>query len=340
MKTPRRISLLAAVLAALLLTTGFVPVLRVTAAWAASPVTDQAQKLYDSAKFTDAAALLRDALNTGKIVGNDAIGARALLGRCLVKAGNRLEAKKEFAGVLRQDPSFRPDAVMVPPDEMDVFNLALKENQDEQIRAGQRIPASISLFYGTGSGENKDFGSFVVSGGGKNKFDSQSEFGGSVRFPLKPRLSLDIELARFRATDKDSFPAHQGAAYEASAIPLIVSLYYNLMPRPKYHVNVFVGAGPLMASQFLLKLPVSSTASLNIGDQKQGTIIQGGLEGEYLLTPKFAISGRVLERSASAKDFFSGDNFSLYSSDLKLDGRKIDFSGFGAFIGLRAYIGY
>jgi len=38
----------------------------------------------------------------------------------------------------------------VPPDEMEVFNLALKEINAEQIEAGQRIPASLSFFYGTG----------------------------------------------------------------------------------------------------------------------------------------------------------------------------------------------
>lgn len=339
MKTRRRIPLLAAVLAALLLTTGFAPALRVTSAWAASPVVDQAQKLYDAAKFNDAAAQLRDALNNGKVVGTDAVAARALLGRCLVKAGNRLEGKQAFAAVLRLDPSYRPDAVMVPPDEMDVFNLALKEYQDDQIRAGNRIPASISFQFGTGAGDNTSLGTISKVYGGPSKLSSQTEISGSVRFPIKPRWSLDIELARFRATAHDTSASPNDIQFEAAASPVVISLYYAAITGPKVRGNVFIGAGPMLSASNSIDLPFFSNIRFKISDEKNGTYFHVGAEGEYLLHPKVSLTGRVLYRSATANNLFDNSTLKFYSTT-PLKDRKVDFSGIGAFVGLRAYIGY
>jgi hypothetical protein len=157
-----------------------------------------------------------------------------------------------------------------------------------------------------------------------------------VRFPVHPRLSLDIELARFRATNSDTLAP---LTYEATAIPLIVSLYYTALPRDKYRVNVFGGLGPMLASRVSIKEPAPFL--LTLGDEREGFIVQGGVEGEYLFTSRFSISGRVLGRSATASGFFKGDNaLSIYSSKKLDDLSKVDFSGFGAFLALRAYIGY
>ena len=297
----------------------------------------QAQALYDQAKFADAAALLRTAIEQKQVTGNDELKARELLGRSLVKSGNRLAAKEAFKALLHEDSAYRLDTLTVPPDEVEVFDLAVKDITAEQIAAGQRVPASITLFGGVGSGANKDIADFVKDGGGKDKFDSKGEFGGAVRFPLRQRLSLDIELARFRATEADSF--RTGFRYEATAIPLIVSLYYTVLPRDKYRLNVFGGLGPMMASRVSFKLPETPPATLTIADEREGFVIQGGFEGEYLFVPRFSVTGRFLGRSATASGFFKGDNLTLYTSK-KLDNRKVDFSGIGAFIGLRAYIGY
>src|SRR5690348_8292255 len=157
-----------------------------------SPV-QQAQALYDQAKFADAAALLRTAIEQKQVTGNDELKARELLGRSLVKSGNRLAAKDAFKALLHEDSAYRLDTLTVPPDEVEVFDLAVKDITAEQIASGQRVPASITLFGGVGSGANKTLGDVVKVGGGKDKFDSKGEFGGSVRFPLHPRISLDIE---------------------------------------------------------------------------------------------------------------------------------------------------
>ncbi|HTR96728.1 MAG TPA: tetratricopeptide repeat protein [Candidatus Acidoferrales bacterium] len=306
------------------------PFLGARTALAANPAIDKAQNLYDTAKFADAVTSLRAALDSGQITGNDVVTARALLARCLVKSGQRLEAKQAFKTVLRLDPAYTPDAVMVPPDEMDVFKLAQREVTQEQIAAGQRIPASLAFFYGVGSGDNSDLGKAIHQQGGPSKMDNQPMFGGSVRFPVRHELSLDIELSRLRATARDS----NGVQYEASAIPLIASLVYPLHSTSTVRLNVFVGGGPMMSTKAFAKVDLFGT-KLTIFDEKTGFYLHGGLEGEWLPTPKFAVTARVLGRSASESGFF-GDT----PSDYFLHGRKVDFTGYGASIGLRAYIGY
>ena len=309
-------------------------------AQAASPALDDAQRLYDSAKFDDAITRLRDALASGQVAGPDALKAKELLGRSLVKAGNRVEAREAFKSLLRTDSGYRLDAVSVPPDEVEVFNLALKDIQSEQIEAGNRIPASISLFYGVGSGDNKSMGEIVKAGGGDDKFDSKPEFGGSVRFPLRPRFSLDVELSRFRATDHDSVSGTGRTEFEASAIPLVVSLYWTAVPGNKYRVNLFGGAGPMLASRAGIEF-LFFTIHLGLADEKVGTYVHGGVEGEYMVTPKLSISGRVLGRYANASKLFKNSDLMLYGPPaVPLANRKVDFSGFGAYIGLRGYIGY
>jgi hypothetical protein len=308
------------------------------AAWAASPVLDASQQLYDGAKFNDAIKKLRDALSTGGVTGADALKAKALLGRCLVKTGNRVEGKEQFKNLLRQDGGFRLDASVVPPDEMEVFNLASKEILAEQIEAGQRIPASISFFGGKGPGDNKTLAEVQALQGGKDKLDAQTEFGGSVRFPLRPRLSLDLEISRLRATGKDTVAAPYNTNFEAAAIPLVVSLYYTVMPGEKFRANLFAGAGPLLAASNTIDLPFFSIR-LGLSDTKTGTYYHVGGEAEYVVVPRVSLAGRVLYRSATAKELYH-DSTLEFDATHPLKDRKVDFSGVAFNIGLRAYIGY
>ena len=107
-----------------------------------SPV-QEAQSLYEQAQFDQAITLLRDALSTGRVTGGQALAAREMIARCLARSGNRLEAKEAFKGLLHLNPSYRPAAGTVPPDEIEVFQLALDEFHAEQIEAGNRVPASL-----------------------------------------------------------------------------------------------------------------------------------------------------------------------------------------------------
>jgi tetratricopeptide (TPR) repeat protein len=300
----------------------------------ASPV-QQAQALYDQAKFADAAALLRAAIAHQQVSGNDELKARELLGRSLVKSGNRLAAKEAFKALLREDSAYRLDTLTVPPDEVEVFDLAVKDISAEQTAAGQRIPASLGFFYGTGSGDNKNYGEISKAGGGPGTLDNKPEFGGSVRFPVLPRFSLDIEMSRFRATATDKSPFD----YTLTGSPLVASLYYTAFSTAKIHLNGFVGAGALLDANANIRLSLFSTP-INLSTQKNGWYYHAGVEGEYLVIPKLSVNGRLLVREATAKDMNLAiqDPFDLYSN-VNANHRKIDFSGFGAFIGLRAYIG-
>lgn len=303
---------------------------------AASPALDAAQQLYDGAKFNDAIAKLRDAISTGAVSGPEALKAKELLGRCLVKTGARIEAREQFKNLLRSDGGYRLDAAVVPPDEMEVFELARKAMMAEQIEAGQRIPASLSFFYGFGPGDNKSLGEIQKVYGGKSTLDVKPEFGGSVRFPLRPRWSLDLELSRLRATGKDTSAVP--IKFEAAAIPLVVSLYYTVLPGEKFRANVFLGAGRLLAAGNSIELPFFGIP-LKLSDTKTGSYFHVGGEGEYVVMSKLSLAGRVLYRSATATELFHSSTINFYSTQ-PLKDRKVDFSGVEFAIGLRAYIGY
>ena len=302
---------------------------------AGSPV-QQAQALYDQAKFEDAAALMRTTIAQKLVTGNSELKARELLGRSLVKAGNRLGAKEAFRALLREDSAYRMDTLNVPPDELEVFDEVVKEVTAQQIAAGESIPASLGFFYGAGSGDNKNFGEISKAGGGPGTFDNKPEFGGTVRFPIHPRFSLDIELSRFRATAKDT----NKVEYTLTGSPLVASLYYAAYTASKFRLNGFVGIGSLLNANANVKLPFLGIP-INLAAEKNGWYYHAGVEGEYLVIPKLSLNGRVLVRGATAKDLNFGDQdpFNIYGSH-NLNHRKIDFSGFGAFVGLRAYIGY
>jgi hypothetical protein len=323
-------------LAALTLALVAAPVLRASAAWAAAPALEEAQKLYDGAQFNEAIAKIRDALSTGQLTGNDAIAARALQARCQVKTGNRLEAKEGFKFVLRQQPGYKLDPNTAGPDEQEVFQLAQRELTAEQIEAGKRIPASIAFNVGWGSGENKDMGEMAAQLDAHDTYDVQTQFGGAVRFPLSPKLLLEVEMQRFRATNEDTLPPGSGdSKFEITALPISLSLYYTAYTMHWLRFNVFAGGGILATATSSITLDLGNIP-VTISGQKTGAYFHGGLEGEVLLHPRFTLSGRVMGRSAKVNDVMSELSF---NPDLFAD-REIDFSGFAATIGLRAYIGY
>jgi hypothetical protein len=304
----------------------------------ANPVAN-AQQLYDAGKFADALTTLQNALSSGAVTGTEAVGARELLARCQAKVGDVPAARKTWLGILRQDPQYRVDEVRTPPDEVAVFKQALKEFQAEQEQARQRVPASLSVFYGTGSGANENLGEYVAYGGGDKQYDPKPEFGMGVRFPLRPKLSLDIEVQRFHATNEDSFPGTQKSTYQASALPVVFSLVYTLHERGKMRASIFAGGGPMLGSYVSDKFLFFGILPLQITDTKVGLYLGAGLEAEYQLHPKLSITGRALVRSAKATGMYPGYDFTQYSTG-SIGDRDLDFSGYGLHLGLRGYIGY
>jgi hypothetical protein len=298
-----------------------------------------AQTLYDQGQFAQAAAALREGLSKGHMLGGEGVKARELLARCQVKIGDAAAGRRTFLSLLHQDPLYSPDPLRVPPDEMAVFNEAKKQLDAERERAAQRIPASIEIHYGIGSGGNKSFGDFVASGGGKSRFDNDPHYGGGVRFAIAPKLSIDIQIERFRATDRDSFrTGGNGIKYEITAVPVSVSLAYLLHDSERMRGYLIVGGGPMFESTASLTLPLLGTP-LQVADHKVGTYLQAGLEGEYRVHPRFSITGRLLGRYAKATGLFKDAGLSYVPGTL-IDNRDIDFSGIAATIGLRAYVGY
>jgi hypothetical protein len=298
-----------------------------------------AQTLYDQGSYEQAMQTLRDGLASGRITGGQVVAARELTARCQAKLGDAAGARRTFLLILRSDPQYRPDPLRVPPDEMQVYDAARREFDAEQERAGQRLPASIELHWGIGSGANEEFGEYVASGGGDSEYENDPHFGGGVRFPLAPRWSLDIQIERFRATNADSFPENNGARYEITALPVAVSVAYLLLDHPRYRVSAFAGGGPMLEASSSVSFPFF-TIDLQIADDKVGTYLHGGLEGEYLFHRRFAVTGRALFRSAKATGLFKDTDFDFYGEGQNIADRDIDFSGFAANIGLRAYVGY
>lgn len=321
----------------------------------------QATDLYTQGKFKEAADLLKGALDKREIPAGDVERARELLARSLVKGGGaRAEAREAFISILRMDAAYRPDPNRIPPDEIEVFDEALRDFQAEQLEAGKRVPASIAFFYGYGTYSASSVNDAVkafdaqtglapsgVQSGGADKIKGGSEFGGSVRFPIRPRFSLDIELARFRATTSDTgnrASIFGKSKYEISALPLIVSAYYGAYSTSKLRVNVFAGLGPMLVTAFRAETPFQVLLpgiSLAVTNTKTGMYAHGGVEAEYLIVPRLGVTGRLLGRYAKVSKVV--DDKRLLNPSFPFfgpwNGRDVSFSGFGFDIGLRAYIG-
>ena len=316
-------------------------------AFAQAGAVAQAQSQYDSGRFAEALTTLQNALAAGEVTGSDAIGARVLLARCQAKVGDVPAARKTFLQVLRLDPQFRLDEVSTPPDEVAVFREALRAFEGEQAQASQRIPASITGFYGIGSGANEDIGEYVAIGGGDKEFDNKPFFGIGVRFPVAPKWSVDLELQRFRATNEDTvvvpievFSGH--GTYELTATPLVLSVVYLAHDGGKFRASVFAGGGPMLNCYAEDKFTFFGVIPLKTTDSKVGAYFHGGIEGEYLVHPKLSIVARALGRYAKASKMFEDTPFTQYAaySTATIANRDLDFSGYGLTLGLRGYVGY
>ena len=160
-----------------------------------------------------------------------------------------------------------------------------------------------------------------------------------MRFPVSPRLSLELEIQRFRATAADTFPVTRGGRYEVTELPISLSLYHATFVHPKWRVNTFIGMGAATPASSTIYFYLAPTARASIADEKTGFYGHAGLEGEFLASPRFAITGRVLGRVAKATGFYADSPLKIWGK-AALANRSVDFSGFGAQLGLRAYIGY
>ncbi len=321
-----------------------------TAPATSSSVLAQAREQYAQANFAEAAEMLRTALRTGQVAGDDVNQARALRGRCLVKLGRRVEAKEQFKGVMRSDANFTLDPTLVPPDEMEVWRLAKKEIDAERLEAGKRFPASIAVLGGRGNCVNQDIVDLASSSGAglAPDFSEDVELGYSVRFPLRPELSIEFEVQHLRATTEDPLPATRNAhtEYTVSVTPVIVNLVKAWHTSPRYHINLVGGLGVMptqVVAEYKQTLVSGRLTPSQLVGHHLGMFAHGGLEGEWMAQDRLAFTARVMGRYANSGTLtWPSNSYEIYESyeQSKLGDRTADFSGIAATVGVRAYIGY
>src|SRR5262245_47205121 len=125
-------ALVAAGILATLLAPAVVPRSVLAQGTTTKPPVQRGQEYYEQSRFDEAIGLLRDLVDRGALTGDDLIKAREILARSYVKKGYPVQGKEMFKAILRQDATYRPDPIKVPPDETAVFEQALKEYQSEQ----------------------------------------------------------------------------------------------------------------------------------------------------------------------------------------------------------------
>jgi hypothetical protein len=91
-----------------------------------------AQEYYDQALFDEVISLLKTPTDNESLFGKDLQKARELLARSYVKRGETKVGKETFKAILHENEKWRPDKRAVPPDEVAVFDEALKEFLDER----------------------------------------------------------------------------------------------------------------------------------------------------------------------------------------------------------------
>lgn len=186
-----------------------------------------------------------------------------------------------------------------------------------------------------------NFGTSITDGGAFNDslkvytdpapykdIEGDWEFGGSLRYGVSDKLSLDLEINRIKAkgTTPDSPNADFIATETAVVMPL--NLYYALAQNDSYDFNFFAGVGPMLSAQW--KAEQSGFPGL-YSEKKTGLYAQGGLEGLFKVSQQFALTGRVLGRIAKASDLKLSTN-PTYTADA-------DMSGIAFSVGLRAFFG-
>jgi tetratricopeptide (TPR) repeat protein len=96
--------------------------------YAQSDVLSKAKEMYDRSQYVSVIDMLVSLAGPNSpLVGSDLLYARELLARTYVKAGRQDLARQMFQNILRDSPGWRPDSVVVPPDELAVFAKALAE---------------------------------------------------------------------------------------------------------------------------------------------------------------------------------------------------------------------
>ncbi|MEP7028557.1 MAG: outer membrane beta-barrel protein [Candidatus Eisenbacteria bacterium] len=189
---------------------------------------------------------------------------------------------------------------------------------------------SIGGNFGTGIYSNSDINKLLKADTPPRKeIKSGWEYGGTLRYGISNKVSLDAEVNSINAKATTTNPSGNGdEKYAVKGIAVPVNIILALAENDKYTFNLFAGAGPLLSA----KLTAQDDTN-NIKTDSQTTITaQGGFEGMMFVSPKFAITARALGRTAKISDL----QVNGVSSTPKLDA---DLSGAAFSLGLRAFFG-
>lgn len=187
---------------------------------------------------------------------------------------------------------------------------------------------SIGGNFGTGMYSNSDINDLLkAESPPRDEIKSGWEFGGSLRYGISEKLSIDAEGTKINAKSTTSDPAGDGDEHwsvKTFAIP--VTLNYALSQNEKYAFSIFAGGGPMLSA----KLEGHDDTNSVETDGQTKFMGQGGLEGMWYAGPKMAITARVLGRTAKISNLEQGG---------VATGIDADLSGVAFSLGLRAFFG-
>jgi hypothetical protein len=92
---------------------------------AAQQDLERAQDLYDFAEFQQALDLVTGLIEGGQLTETEMRNAYILRARSSIGLGLNAQAREDFCSVYKIDSSWKPDPVIFPKDEIDVFNSAI-----------------------------------------------------------------------------------------------------------------------------------------------------------------------------------------------------------------------
>jgi len=94
---------------------------------------ERAQDLFDFAEYQQAMELATSLITAGQLSETEERDAYIIRARSAVGLGLISQAREDFCGVHKLDQTWQPDPVMIPREEIDLFNAALLNCVEEKV---------------------------------------------------------------------------------------------------------------------------------------------------------------------------------------------------------------
>ena len=178
---------------------------------------------------------------------------------------------------------------------------------------------------------------YTFSGVSPKHVKSGWEYGGSIRYGISPKASLDYEVNFLNGkatTDANATAVTPAVEVKTTALAGPLSLYINLSQNDKDDFDFFVGAGPMYSTRWKVDVTGGSPPTFE-AKSKVGLYAHLGLEAEHKLSKSLSVSARVLGRYAKSSDVTYTDPANS-ANQRKVD---VNLSGAAFSIGLREHFG-